>query len=304
MSVCVLGELAMELAVALPGVPPAEGRVVGQEVDWRPGGSGYLMAACLARLGIATSLAGAVGDDVFGEQVLSGARGAGVDVERVTVAPGRGTGVTVQAVSPGGQRTLAVVPGANEALAAPTSDAAVFRGGCTALVLDLALGQDVLRAMLSRAPERMLAIGHGAPARDTGLPWARLDLTVVSPQDLRMGDRSSPLTIDEVATEAAPLMALGLKQVVVCAGSEGAFLVERDGATHFHAYPTRPVDTSGAREAFTATLTWALSVGRGPYEGIDLALAAQALTLSRPGSAASFPELKALVGFLAGQAGR
>jgi len=302
MSVCVLGKLYMELAVALSAAPQPGDAIVGEQFEWRAGGSGYLLAASLAKLGVRSLLLGAVGDDRFGERILTAARAAGVDTERVSVDLVRGTGITVQAVFPQGVRTLAVVPGANTGLAEAWFEQGMASEACKALIVELAVGHEAACACVNQSPDGTLIVGHGPPPPRAALPWPHMHVLVATPEELGAVVQNSGPAIDEIKAATAPLLAQGLGQIVVCAGAGGAFLVEADGATHFRAYTTRPQDPAAAREAFTGTLAWALSVGRGPYEAIDLALAAEALTLGRPGAATSLPTLEELVSFLVDQA--
>src|SRR3954471_3939826 len=59
------------------------------------GGSAAITACGLARLGVDTSMAAVVGDDVFGREMTARLAERGVDVSRVRVHPTQPTGLTV-----------------------------------------------------------------------------------------------------------------------------------------------------------------------------------------------------------------
>ncbi len=57
-------------------------------IEVRPGGVGRNVAHNLALLGVDVRLIAAVGDDLFGRELLAGCRALGVDVSRMLTVPG------------------------------------------------------------------------------------------------------------------------------------------------------------------------------------------------------------------------
>ncbi|MGD9116171.1 MAG: carbohydrate kinase family protein [Dehalococcoidia bacterium] len=88
-------------------------------VDWAksfPGGSAANTIYGLGKLGISAGFCGAVGDDDAGKAVLNDFEKAGVDTSHVLVKPKAKTGEVLCLSDRGGQRSLYVLPGANNNL--------------------------------------------------------------------------------------------------------------------------------------------------------------------------------------------
>src|SRR5438270_7421593 len=85
-----------------------------EEVRFSLGGNGMNTAAGLARLGIPTALFGTVSRDFLGEYALAQLATAGVDTSAVARHPTAGSGVSLIAVAPDGERSITFTNGANE----------------------------------------------------------------------------------------------------------------------------------------------------------------------------------------------
>src|SRR6266566_3356739 len=89
--VTVLGSLNMDISVTVPRLPEPGATVLGSAARFTPGGKGANQAVAAARLGAAVRMAGCVGDDDFGRQLLAALRAENVDAageNLITVAPG------------------------------------------------------------------------------------------------------------------------------------------------------------------------------------------------------------------------
>ena len=80
------------------------------------GGNGAITSYALGKLGAPVRLAGAVGDDAFGEYVLKRLGSAGVDLSDVRVTPGVQTATTVGLINQHGERLFLHVLGASDVM--------------------------------------------------------------------------------------------------------------------------------------------------------------------------------------------
>ncbi|HWG25961.1 PfkB family carbohydrate kinase, partial [Actinospica sp.] len=94
----VIGSLNIDLVVAVPQLPKPGETVAGPNAEHRPGGKGANQACAAARLGASVRLAGLVGDDVFGGDLLAAVAKQGVDVSHVATLNGSSTGMAFIAV--------------------------------------------------------------------------------------------------------------------------------------------------------------------------------------------------------------
>jgi ribokinase len=101
--------------------------------------------------------------------------------------------------------------------------------------------------------------------------------------------------------EAEPLDAAA-RAVVVTMGPGGAE-IRRAGRDTLHqpAFPVEAVDTTGAGDAFVATVAWALAEGCDLEEAVRLAAAAGALACRKVGARAALPDRAELERFVASE---
>jgi sugar/nucleoside kinase (ribokinase family) len=111
MRVLCAGLATEDTIIAVQELPASDGRVVAQDAVTAGGGPAATAAVTLARLGVDTAFAGAVGDDAAGAFVLDGLAAEGVDVARVVVASGARTSRSTILVAGDGSRAIVHVPG-------------------------------------------------------------------------------------------------------------------------------------------------------------------------------------------------
>src|SRR5438128_704601 len=85
-----------------------------EEIRFSLGGNGMNTAAGLARLGVQTSLFGMVSRDFLGDHALAQLALAGVETSAVARHPTAGSGVSLIAVAPDGERSITFTNGAND----------------------------------------------------------------------------------------------------------------------------------------------------------------------------------------------
>src|ERR1700761_2137909 len=96
--VTVLGSLNMDISVTVPRLPGPGATVLGSAAVFTPGGKGANQAVAAARLGAQVRMAGCVGDDDFGRQLLDNLRGEAIDAGDVRVAADVPTGLAMISV--------------------------------------------------------------------------------------------------------------------------------------------------------------------------------------------------------------
>ncbi|MBI3074530.1 MAG: carbohydrate kinase [Deltaproteobacteria bacterium] len=218
------------------------------------GGAPANVAYGLARLGVRAAFAGAVGDDAFGEYLLTRLARAGVDVSACERYAARPTGLSFVAIDKHGERSFA-------GYGAPTADR-FFVGG--AQFLDLIgraevfhFGSNVLMERTARdATERAIHVAQKAGVRVTFDPNLRPHLWSSAREMIDAVNEFAELA-DVVKVSADELVTLpGLSMrapvVVVTLGKTGATALSNAGDVFRATRGIRPVDTTGAGDAFMA----------------------------------------------------
>jgi ribokinase len=260
----VVGSANLDLVARVERLPRPGETVTDAEFFTAPGGKGANQAVAAARLGARVRFVGAVGDDAFADEALSGLRESGCELS-LRKADAR-TGVAVIYVDGDGENTIVVAPGANERLRPDD----VELEGDDAVLAQLEIPPETVDAA-ARSSRGFFAL-NAAPAKPVSPDVVRrADLVVVNRYEL------------EALEEMPRLAALTL-------GADGAILLENGNEVARAAAPrVDAVDGTAAGDAFTACLVVSLLEGRPRDEALARACKAGALAATRPGAQPSLP---------------
>jgi ribokinase len=290
-NVVVVGSANVDLVMRVPHLPAAGETVGGAIFSQTLGGKGANPAATIATLGGHAWLVGKVGDDDHGRSVRADLERTGVDCSALGVSA-RATGVAQIWVDEAGENSIAVAPGANddvsgafvaESFGSIAADAAV-------VLANLEVPDQAVEAAAAAASER------GWPFVLNPAPARPISASVLSRCAVLTPNRTEASALGDVDA----LLAAGAGVVVVTLGAEGAE-VHRAGRD-VHRQPPFAVDvrdTTGAGDAFSGTLAWAIAEGRDLGDAVRLAAGAGALATRAVGARASLPGRQELEAFVA-----
>ena len=311
--VLVVGSVNVDLVVAAPRLPGPGQTVAGGDLARYQGGKGGNQATAAARLGARVAVVGAVGDDEMGRQARSALASEGIDVAGLAVSS-RATGVALIVVDPRGENLITVAPGANDevhAVHVRTALAALAPGPDDVVLVCREIPPDGVRAALEVGRDAgSTTILNPAPA--DGLDAATLALAdILTPNETELAllgglgsARGNPETAARQVlagqpTDAGEGDAHG-RAVVVTLGAAGALIVRAAGAAVAVPAPAvEVVDTTGAGDTLNGALAAGLADGLDLAGAVRRAVAAAALSTTRPGARGGMPtraELEALPG--------
>ena len=110
--ITVIGSLNMDLVVISDEHPQIGETVIGKDFKTTCGGKGGNQAVAAAKLGNDVQFIGRVGDDAFGDGILSTFDSFGIDMIERTPLENTPTGIACVAVS-NNDNSIIIVPGAN-----------------------------------------------------------------------------------------------------------------------------------------------------------------------------------------------
>lgn len=262
-----LGSANADLVVEVAHRPAAGETVLGSDTRIMPGGKGANTAVAAARAGARVALIAAVGQDEYGASLLESLTAAGVDTARVTRVP-TPTGLAFIAVTPDGENSIIVSPGANARL----TKADVDLGDAAVLVASLEVPIPVVEHAVA------LAVRDGVRPVVNLSPVAELSAATIAALD--------PLVVNE--HEAKVLADYshgdGPRSTVITLGARGALVITDDGTEHIPAPQVDAVDTTGAGDAFTGTLAARLAAGATLPDATREAIAQAAESVTRKGA--------------------
>ena len=292
----VVGSLNMDLVIWAPRHPDPGETIIGRDFRTYSGGKGANQAVAIARLGAPVMMVGKVGQDNYGDALLTSTAQAGVDTRFILRDSQAHTGLALITINDLGENTIVVASGANASLSAQDvlSAEAAFQGA-KILVLQLELPIDAIQqAILLAKKYHAKIILNPAPARELDASFlASIDYLVPNQTELAL------LTgVAAPASAAALLKNIGVKHLVVTLGSEGALLAEHSRLIHIPPHQIDVVDTTAAGDAFVGAFSVALFEGKDTMQAVTWGNAAGALATTRMGAYPSLPvreELEALL---------
>ncbi|SDC80789.1 ribokinase [Actinokineospora iranica] len=268
----VLGSANADLVVEVARRPLGGETVLGSDTRVLPGGKGANTAVAAGRLGAAVSFLGAVGRDGYGDLLLESLRAAGVSVDRVRRVE-RPTGLAYIAVTPDGENSIVVSPGANAALTPSDVDL----GDAAVLVASLEVPLGVVEHAVAEASRTGVRVVLNLS------PVAILSPATVAALD--------PVVVNEHEAAALGDALLAARSTVITLGARGALVTTPNGTTEVPAPHVTPVDTTGAGDAFTGALAAALAAGDDLVTAAQHAVQVAAFSVTRPGAQPSYPTL-------------
>jgi ribokinase len=278
-AVVVVGSINEDVMLTLGRLIRPGETVTAQRVERRPGGKGANQAVAAAAAGARVAMLGAVGDDTAGARMIQDLRSRGVNTEAVRTVDGVSTGTAYITVTPDGENTIVLDPGANQFVDAAAVEAAWPTLPPASVLLSLLeIPLDGVAAAVKLAAEsRMRPVVTLAPARPVpGELLHGLDPLLVNEHEaaflLQVDDLGG-----QVLDAARELLRLGPKSAVVTAGAAGAAVADGAAARLLPAVPVADVvDTTGAGDAFAGALAAALSRGADLEAAVEAGLRAGA----------------------------
>lgn len=286
-AVVVVGSINEDVMLQLGRrIHPGE-TVTARRVERRPGGKGANQAVAAAAAGAGVAMLGAVGDDPAGTRMVDDLRRRGVHTGSVRTVDGMSTGTAYVTVTPDGENTIVLDPGANEFVDAAAVEAAwpsLPPADVLLSLLEIPLA-GVTAAVRLAAKSGMRPVVTLAPARPVpGELLSGLDPLLVNEHEAAFLLDAGSLGGD-VVDAARELLRLGPKSAVVTAGAAGAAVADAAGPRLLPAVPVRAVvDTTGAGDAFAGALAAALARGADLDAAVTAGLRAGAAAVQRAGA--------------------
>jgi len=290
----VVGGANYDQTAVAPRLPGAGETLLATVYRETPGGKAANLAAAAAAWGARVSFVGRVGDDAFGEALLSAWADAGVDTAHVR-RDAAGTGLGIVFMDSDGRYQTVVVPRANANLTPVDVDglpASLWEEvGAVALALEAPLGA-TLAAATAAADRGLPLVLNAAPVEGMAdALWPLVSHLVVNEHEAArlVG---GPVEHPDAAAEAAMALLRRLDPdraaaVVVTLGAAGA-VVAMPGAParHVRAPRVEAIDTLGAGDTFVGVLVAEVAAGGDLTAATTLACAAGAAAVTVAGARA------------------
>jgi len=293
--VVILGIYAADLAFTATRQPAMGETLLGSKFTLGPGGKGSNQSVAAARAGAKVTFISRLGKDAFGDNALAMYKTEGIatrapqDVDASTGAAyiflEEATGNNAIIVVPGaaGKITVADVDAAKDVI----TTSAVFM---TQLETPIAVALHALK--MAKAAD-VITIFNPAPA--AALPdeiYKFCDYATPNESEASMLTGIPVTDLASARIAADLLLAKGVGCVVITLGGQGSLLHSKSQSIHIPIFNAgKVVDTTGAGDAFNGGLAAALARGEKPETAALFGSAVAGISVTRPGTAPSMPQL-------------
>ena len=294
-----LGAINMDLIVETDRLARAGETFVCDRLYTSGGGKAGNQAVAAARFAGdrgGVKMVGRVGDDTFGNELRSFMTVQGVDMRGVASDPEFETGVAIIFIDPSGENFVHAIYGGNGKCGKTESDTAVNSlDEAGALLVQqeipLACSFDAMRVARDRGVPVVLDPAPAIPIEEvpngfyaaadilTPNAWEAEALSGISVTDIGSAERAA-VKICEIH---------GCACVIVTMAEQGVYVASDNLTGHLSPFEVDAVATVAAGDAFAGVLGQALCEGNQLERAIQLAMAAGALCVSRPGTQSAMP---------------
>ena len=289
-----VGYTALDYLAVVPHFPEENLKLEIEEFLIQGGGPAATAVVTARRLGLHAAFIGRIGDDDFGERMLSELEEERVDVSRVLVERGgRSQYAFIMVDRSSAARTILWTRGSLEPFAAEDVDCGFVSRA---------------RALLIDSLEPAAAAAAARAARDAGVP------VVIDAGTLRDGVRELlPLCDYIVASELFAgqisdggdhvaalerIMDYGPRAAVVTLGERGCAALADEGFVEVPGFDVDAVDTTGAGDVFHGAFVFGLLEGWDVERICLFSNAVAALKCRRLGGRAGIPDIEETLDFL------
>ena len=264
-----------------------------KELNVYTGGKGLNQSIALARAGVETYQAGAIGTD--GMFLLEQLKEAGVKTDLVKILDDVRTGNAIIQNDDEGDNCIVLFGGANQAITKEQVDE-VFKDFTNEDYLLIQNEINELSYIVEKAKEEgMKIILNPSPMNEKimKLPLDQIDYFILNEiEAMQILEMDKPEEID--GKYIASLLHERFKDatIVLTLGSEGSVCISDDEYVEQSIYKVKAIDTTAAGDTYTGYFIAGILNGKTIKESMDIASKASAIAVTRQGAAPSIPVLE------------
>ena len=284
MKLAVVGSINVDMTVTAERIPLKGETLMGDSINYIPGGKGANQAVAMAKLGAEVEMFGCVGDDSHGQKMIDNLKQVGVKTDHIKVLENVPTGIAMITVGDN-DNTIIVIPGANGKV-----DKAYVDGIKDTLstydmvVLQHEIPLETVHYIVEFCAEKGVPVVLN-PAPAATVPMDIIEkVTYVTPNEheavLIFGN---DLTTEEMLKNYP-------EKLVITQGSRGVSTCLKNGEVlTIPARPAKVVDTTGAGDTLNGAFSVQISKGVDMKTALTYANTAASLSTEKFGAQSGMP---------------
>lgn len=284
--IAVIGSFVMDNVAKMTRFPDAGETILGESLEFFPGGKGMNQCVSVARLGGDVEMVGMLGKDENGDVFLGIMKEEEIKSDNVFFC-NKPTGIAQIQVNEEGQNRICVIPSANFEFGFEELERIdeVIQN-TELIILQLELRLDVTKEIIRRAH------GYGVKILLNPAPAVKLEKEILglvdyitpNEKELSVLTNLPTKTDEEVLIAARELLTYGTKTIIATLGERGALIATKESVEIVKGYKVKAVDTVAAGDSFNGAFAVALMEGKTLRQAVQFANAMGALTVMKKGA--------------------
>jgi len=291
--VVVFGSFAADLTSRADKLPKPGETIIGNSFKVGPGGKGSNQGVAAKRAGADVTMITKVGNDIFGNVALDTYKNENMNTEYVFIDKEKETGTALIMVDENtAENQILVVSGACGNITEDDikkSEKVISQAGI--ILVQLEINSDATEKVINLAHKLgIMIVLNPAPAMQISREVLS-KVSIATPNEHEAQALTGIKVTDEHSAEkaAAKLMEMGVENVVITLGKEGAFVKTKASSKMIKGMTVNAVDTTGAGDAFNGAFVTALSEGKDIFEAAVFGNIGGALSVTKLGTAPAMP---------------
>lgn len=296
--IVVFGSCFLDYIGYVESIPKPGETLASQSFAKGFGGKGANQAVMAARLGGNVRMVASVGDDGDGADYIANFERENVDVRFMKRVPQTATGLAMIAVSTANaENSIVICPNAaGRTRAEDFTEVPQILEGAKVLILQNEIPLEASLKALKHAHEKgIYTVFNTAPAPSAKdieqlKPFLRyVSMLCPNEHEAALMTGIDVKDFESAVAAARRIQSLGVRDVVITLGKQGACVVTSDKATHVPGVKVKAVDTTGAGDSFVGSLAYFAANGDSLEKAARKANVCAAQSVTRRGTQSSYP---------------
>lgn len=290
--IVVVGSINMDLVVSTQRMPKIGETLMGQSMNYFPGGKGANQAVAAARLGAKVSMIGSVGKDSFGEDLIQKLNSENINtccIKKEDISTGVATIVKTSQ-----DNSIIVVPGANELCDKElVSNFRQIIKEADVLVTQFEIPTQTIKLALSIAKEyNVQTIVNPAPAKEIDKEIIEnADFITPNETEFEVITGKNLSDFETLENEMIKWQSENKARLIVTRGSYGVSYIENGKVETIPCLEVEVVDTTGAGDTFNGVFACCIAEKIEISEAVKFSSLAATISVTKFGAQSGMPTI-------------
>ncbi|MFX0040035.1 MAG: ribokinase [Candidatus Heimdallarchaeota archaeon] len=304
--VLIIGSSNMDLNIYIKRFPNRGETVTDGIFKQFFGGKGANQAVASIRSGASTIFIVKIGNDLFGDQMVSQLMGEGINMDFIIRDPENPSGVAFILIDENGENMISVAPGANSKLNfEDINNRKEILKNAKVIVVQMEIPIDTIKKIFAIASKgKAIKILNPAPLKSIPIDVFK-NVDIIIPNEGELYKLHSLLGLKNITSvgkqkimqTVRDISSLGVKCIITTLGKKGClvYLSKENEFFEIQSPIVKAVDTVGAGDCFIGVLAAMLNRGEKILTAVKFATIAASIAVTRKGAQQSMPFLNEIL---------